>query len=177
MTVTLFTPTGNDRLPTPAFSLIVYGTPAPQGSKKPVGNRRSKKGNLVPVLVESSAKVKPWREKVHDTAHKKLRTLAGFTRLDGPLVGEMHFTLPAPQRMPKDRVAPTVYPDLSKLLRSTEDALSTAGVWADDARVIRYRDLSKTYPNASARALEKPGVILHIWRDQPGLVPVWEPAP
>jgi Holliday junction resolvase RusA-like endonuclease len=163
--------------PAPAFSLIVYGIPAPQGSKKPVGNRRSKKGNLVPVLVESSAKVKPWRDAVDDTARKKLATLTDWVKLDGPLVGEMHFTLPAPQRMPKDRVAPTVYPDLSKLLRSTEDALSTAGVWADDARVVRYRDLSKTYPNLGPRALDEPGVILHVWRDQLVLQPELEPTP
>lgn len=175
MTVTL--PTETDELPpAPAFSLTVYGIPAPQGSKKPVGNRISKRGNLVPVLVESSKKVKPWREAVDDTARKALGRIPGWVKLDGPLIAEMHFTLPAPQRMPKGRTAPTVYPDLSKLLRSTEDALTTAGVWADDARVVRYRDMSKNYPGAGPYALEQPGVTLLIWRDQPGLIPAWAPA-
>ncbi|MFG3287337.1 RusA family crossover junction endodeoxyribonuclease [Streptomyces sp. NPDC048179] len=171
MTVTLPTATDDPRpvIPAPAFSLVVFGTPGPQGSKKPVGTRRSKKGNVVPILVESSAKVKPWREAVHYAAERLITGRTGYVKLDGPLVAEMHFTLPAPARMPKDRVAHTVYPDLSKLLRSTEDALTTAGVWADDARVIRYRDLSKTYPNLGPRSLPVPGAIIRIWRDQPGL--------
>ncbi|GAA2732108.1 RusA family crossover junction endodeoxyribonuclease [Streptomyces nogalater] len=164
-------------LPAPEFSLVVYGVPGPQGSKKPTGRyRRSKKGNLVPILVESSAKVKPWRDAVKDAAERLVVRRPGFVKLDGPLVGEMHFTLPAPARMPKDRVAHTVYPDLSKLLRSTEDALTQAGAWADDARVIRYRDLSKTYPQLGLHALDQPGAVIHVWRDQPGLIPVWAPA-
>lgn len=153
--------------PAPAFSLLVFGIPGPQGSKKAVGTRRSKKGGRVPVLVESSAKVKPWRDAVVKAAEEEIQRLGAWAKLDGPLVGEMHFTLPAPQKMPRGRVAHTVYPDLSKLLRSTEDALTSAGIWADDARVVRYRDLSKTYPGLGARALDRPGVVLHVWRDEP----------
>ncbi|MFI5814905.1 RusA family crossover junction endodeoxyribonuclease [Streptomyces sp. NPDC051643] len=160
--------------PEPAFSLTVWGTPGPQGSKKPVGNRYSKRGNVVPVLVESSKKVKPWRDAVHETARRKIERLGDrFVQLDGPLVVEMHFTLVAPQRMPKGRVAHTTYPDLSKLARSTEDALTTAGVWADDARVIGYRDLTKNYPKSGRRAMPRPGVVLHIWHDHPRLIPEW----
>lgn len=168
MTVTLTRPAPQGQPPRPAFSLIVYGTPGPQGSKKAVGSRRSKKGNTVPVMVESSAKVKPWRDAVKDAAEKEiLRTRRRFEVLDGPLVAEMHFTLVAPQVMPKDRVAHTTYPDLSKLLRSTEDALTQGGVWADDARVIRYRNLSKTYPGLGPHALDRPGAILHVWKATP----------
>lgn len=152
----------------PAFSLIVYGVPGPQGSKTVKGKRRTKTGKLIPNLVESSAKVKPWREAVQDTATKRILLARGrFVKLDGPLEAEMHFTVRAPQRMPKGRVAATAYPDLSKLLRSTEDALTQAGVWADDARVIRYRDLSKTYPGLGPHSLARPGVILHIWKAKP----------
>ncbi|MHB9861904.1 RusA family crossover junction endodeoxyribonuclease [Streptomyces sp. YIM S03343] len=164
-------------IPQPAFVLTVYGIPAPQGSKKPVGNRLSKKGNLVPVLVESSKKVKPWRDSVKQAAQTKILLQRGrFVKLDGPLVAEMHFTLPAPQRMPKDRTAHTVYPDLSKLLRSTEDALTQAGVWADDARVVRYLDMSKNYPGTGPYPLAQPGAVVLIWRDQPDLVPAREQA-
>ncbi|MFF1284363.1 RusA family crossover junction endodeoxyribonuclease [Streptomyces sp. NPDC058299] len=153
------------------FALTVHGIPGPQGSKKVQGKRRTKTGKLIPNLVESSAKVKPWREAVGDAAQKKIEKVVEdhgqFVKLDGPLEAIMHFTLPAPQRMPKDRVAHTTYPDLSKLLRSTEDALTQAGVWADDARVIRYLDLSKTYPGLGPHALDKPGVTLLIWRVRP----------
>jgi Holliday junction resolvase RusA-like endonuclease len=166
--VTVTMPAETDVRPAdPAFSLIVYGIPGPQGSKKPVGTRRSKKGNVVPVLVESSAKVKPWREAVDQAARDTIRAAGRYVPLDGPLEAEMHFTLVAPKRMPKGRVAHTTYPDLSKLLRSTEDALTTAGVWADDARVIRYRDLSKTYPGLGPHALTRPGVVLRVWTITP----------
>lgn len=152
----------------PLFSLTVYGIPAPQGSKKTAGTRITATGKRVPRLVESSKKVKPWREAVHDAATAKiLVNRRTFVMLDGPLEAAMYFTLPAPQRMPKGRVAATVYPDLSKLLRSTEDSLTTAGVWADDARVIRYRDLRKTYPGLGPYALTRPGVTLHIWKARP----------
>jgi Holliday junction resolvase RusA-like endonuclease len=167
--VTVTMPAATDVHPAgPAFSLIVYGTPGPQGSKKTAGKRRTSTGKLVPRLIESSKKVKPWREAVDDAARARILLARGaFVKLDGPLEAEMHFTLVAPQRMPKGRVAHTTYPDLSKLLRSTEDALTTAGVWADDARVIRYRALSKTYPGLGPHALERPGVVLHVWKATP----------
>ncbi|WP_308065641.1 RusA family crossover junction endodeoxyribonuclease [Streptomyces scabiei] len=152
----------------PAFSLTVYGIPGPQGSKTVKGKRRTTTGKLVPNLVESSKKVKPWRDAVEDAAKVRILLQRGrFVKLDGPLEAAMFFTLPAPQKMPKDRVAATVYPDLSKLLRSTEDALTKAGVWADDARVIGYRALRKTYTSLGPHALARPGVTLHIWKATP----------
>ncbi|MEU2426971.1 RusA family crossover junction endodeoxyribonuclease [Streptomyces sp. NPDC007851] len=155
-------------IPEADFTLLVHGIPGPQGSKKVQGKRRTRTGKLIPNLVESSAKVKPWRDAVHEAAQKAIAAKKGkFVKLDGPLEAVMHFTLPAPKQMPKDRVAHTVYPDLSKLIRSTEDALTTAGVWADDARVIGYRTVTKTYPNLGGHALAQPGVILHIWKVQP----------
>ncbi len=36
-------------------------------------------------------------------------------------------------------------PDLSKLARSTEDALTDAGVWVDDGLVTEYARLAKVY--------------------------------
>ena len=36
-------------------------------------------------------------------------------------------------------------PDLSRLLRATEDALTDAGIWHDDAQVIGYVRLEKIY--------------------------------
>ena len=51
---------------------------------------------------------------------------------------------------------------MSKLARSTEDALTTAGVWADDARVVDEY-LSKRYIGDPG-ALDKPGVLVRVWR-------------
>lgn len=157
----------NDPTDDPVFSLVVYGNPGPQGSKSPKGYRKSKTGKLVPVLVESSAKVKPWREAVVLAARQQLARMPGrWTLLEGAVEAEMRFTMPAPQRMPKDRIYPSVYPDLSKLARSTEDAL-TKIVWKDDGLIVSYRGLSKTYPHLGPYALARPGVILRVWKVNP----------
>lgn len=143
-----------------AISITVYGTPAPQGSKRYVGNSRSGKG----IMIESSEKVKPWRECVRWTA---LAARAGAPPLDGPLVVRMVFTLHKPTYAPKRRVTyPDRTPDLSKLTRATEDALTNAGIWHDDARVIEYERLAKVYPNEDPEALDAPGVRISIWRKQ-----------
>ena len=129
------------------YVLDVYGIPGPQGSKRHVGNG---------VMVESSKKVKPWREAVHAAA---LALRNGAPPLDGPIMARMVFTLPKPVSAPKRRrTYPCRLPDLSKLVRSTEDALTTAGIWRDDARVVEYTRLAKVYPGEDPEALEAPGV-------------------
>lgn len=138
------------------ISIIVYGIPGPQGSKKAVG--RDSKGRAI--LVESSAKVKPWRELVH---YAGIRARGGAAPLDCPLSVRMVFTMPKPQGAPKlRRTYPMRTPDLSKLCRSTEDALTTSGIWRDDARVVNYSRLAKVYPGEDPEALEAPGVRIVI---------------
>ena len=56
------------------------------------------------------------------------------------------------------RTHPCRTPDLSKLARSTEDALTTAGLWRDDARVVEYTRLAKVYPGEDPESLSSPGV-------------------
>lgn len=108
------------------FYIVVEGVPGPQGSKT-----RTQYG-----MRESSKKVKPWRKAVEKAARESLP--ADWIALDGPLEAHITFHLPRPKSAPKTIDAPAIrYPDLSKLVRSTEDALTQAGVWADDARVIR----------------------------------------
>lgn len=105
------------------------GLPGAQGSKRHVGRG---------VMVESSKKVGPWREAVANAARA---AHCGHPPLDGPLSMEVVFRLPATSSWKaadrtrgwrwKDRT-----PDLDKLLRSTGDALTQAGVIADDARIV-----------------------------------------
>lgn len=126
--------------------ISVMGVPGPQGSKSFKGMRGGK-----PVLAESSKKVRPWREAVVIAARSAI-VAAGGTPLDGPIEMDVLFLLPPPKTMPKGRTAPTVYPDLSKLVRSTEDALVTAGVIADDARIVRTSS-EKRYADGMPGAL------------------------
>jgi Holliday junction resolvase RusA-like endonuclease len=146
----------------PALTFRVYGTPGPQGSKRHVG-----KG----VMIESSAKVKPWREAVkyaalqQNTAGRIGSVDVHYPPLDGPLLVEFCFTLARPKSAPKSRVYPDRMPDLSKLIRSTEDALTDAGVWADDARIVAYHQPRKVYAGSTdPDALHTPGAVIRVWQ-------------
>jgi Holliday junction resolvase RusA-like endonuclease len=136
------------------IEFTVYGIPGPQGSKRHVGHGR---------MIESSAKVKPWREAVKWAAREAMAGPDGWAALDGPLRVRMVFTLPKPKSAPKLRQTfPDRKPDVSKLARSTEDALTDAGFWADDARAVEYTMLAKRYPGEGAFALASPGVWIQV---------------
>jgi Holliday junction resolvase RusA-like endonuclease len=136
--------------------IIVYGSPAPQGSKKFVGRAASGRG----IMVESSKKVRPWRDDVKGVA---LAVRNGSPPMDGPLIARMVFTLSKPTSSPKrKRTFPMRKPDVSKLVRSTEDALTDAGLIADDARIVEYERVAKVFPGEDPEALEAPGVRIEI---------------
>ncbi len=111
------------------------------------------------IMIESSAAVKPWREAVKHAARE---ALVGMPCILGSLRVRMIFTLPKPKSAPKSRrTYPDKKPDLSKLIRSTEDALTDIGAWEDDARVV---DLiaGKRYPSEGVDALDRPGVVISV---------------
>lgn len=136
--------------------IVVYGSPAPQGSKKFVGLAKSGRG----ILAESSKKVRPWRQ---DVKAEALKVRAGAAPIDAPVRVRMVFTMPKPASAPKrKRTYPMRMPDLSKLARSTEDALTDAGIWRDDARVVEYARLAKVYPGEDHESLDAPGVRITI---------------
>lgn len=120
-------------------SLFVAGTPAPQGSKRFVGTTRAGRG----ILIESSAeKVRSWRADVRAAFTGQLKVPYA-----GPVVVDVRFHLARPKSVTvKRRPLPTVKPDLDKLIRSTLDALKSAGIYGDDAQVVhlvcgkRYAD-------------------------------------
>jgi len=137
--------------------IVVYGSPAPQGSKSFKGLAKSGRA----ILAESSKKVRPWRQDVK-LAAEQVRAALALPVLDVPLRVRMTFTLPKPLSAPKRRrVYPSKLPDLSKLVRSTEDALTDAGIWRDDARVIECI-AAKRYPGEGADALDAPGCVIEI---------------
>jgi Holliday junction resolvase RusA-like endonuclease len=147
--------------PAPAgLSITVYGGPAPQGSKRYLGSPNGK-GRLV----EMSKRVAPWRSAVVNAARQAIEVGGHddtWQPLDGPLAVRMIFTLRKPASAPKRRRTwPDRTPDLSKLARSTEDALTDAGAIADDARIVEYLRLAKVYPGEDVDALDVPGA--RIW--------------
>jgi Holliday junction resolvase RusA-like endonuclease len=131
--------------------IVVRDTPAPQGSKRHVGRG---------VMVEMSKNVKPWRESVRFEA-QAARGLA-HEPLSGPVRCWVTFTVRKPAGAPKTRKTwPAKRPDVDKLLRSTLDALGSAGVWLDDAQVVDVRGV-KVYPGEGVDALEVPGAVIDV---------------
>jgi len=132
----------------------VVGLPAPQGSKRHVGNG---------VMVESSKRVKPWRQDVKYAALEHLP----FEAMAGAVDIQVAFYLPRPKGhyltgaksaflRAKAPDYPAGRPDLDKLLRSTFDALGEAGIWGDDAQVVKVT-AGKHYAD-----YRQPGAIIQV---------------
>jgi Holliday junction resolvase RusA-like endonuclease len=159
-----------DRLGPPALAFVVAGDPAPQGSKSYKGSRPSKTNprQMTPILVESSAeRVRAWRDDVKaaffEARPRVWQPLADDNR-DGVVV-DMVFTRRRPKGLVKSQLCwPGSTPDLGKLARSTEDALTAAGAYGDDARIIGFRRLDKVYVGSGdPDALPHPGAVIRLW--------------
>jgi len=146
----------------------VHGSPAPQGSKRAFRNQHTGRVQMT----ESSKRVAPWRQ---DVKHAALEVIGeSWVLLDGPLAVSMVFTFPRPRshwrtgrnaHLLRDSAParPSGAPDLSKLIRATEDALNGV-VWTDDARVVEYVRLGKFYAGTPVGdVLTTPGCVIRIW--------------
>lgn len=154
-----------------AISVWVAGVPAPQGSKRPLGRQG---GFGKHIMIESSTKVKPWREDVREAFRVDLAPgaqvcsfLAGI-----PVIVKIVFVLPRTKAM-RDRPSrdfPMVQkPDLDKLGRAVLDALKSAGVYADDSQVVTLLSHKRR-----AELGETTGAMIHI---EPVGVSTFDPQP
>lgn len=135
----------------------VHGIPGAQGSKTAKGTRPTKNGGRAPVLVESSAKVAPWRSDVHAAAVQAIQHRVEWGGpIDGPVEVSIAFRFLRPKtHYGTGRNADVVkasapeWPtgknlgDLDKLMRSSFDALTAAGVVSDDSRIVSARTLKR----------------------------------
>jgi len=126
------------------FSFIVYGTAAPQGSKRHIGNG---------VMLESSKRLRPWRQDVRFAALEK-RTSGWDMTKPIRLVLKFRFSRPQSHFVTKKGVshlkpnAPAQpvsarLGDIDKLSRAVLDAL-TGVAYLDDRQVIQL-EASKGY--------------------------------
>lgn len=124
-------------------TFAVLGRPAPQGSKRHVGNGR---------MIEMSKHVEPWRLAVRHEARKHFDT-----PLSGPVSVLMSFYLHAPKRIPAERRGrPSTVPDLDKLVRATLDAL-TGVAFGDDSQAVSL--FTEKYYATEDHA---PGVVISV---------------
>lgn len=123
------------------LEFTVLGRPQPGGSKKVV--RAGGRPDGRPLVVDDAKRSKPWRALVASAAQD---ALDGRAQLHGPLMLEIDFYVARPaghygsgrnrdQVRPGAPRLPAVRPDVTKLIRAVEDAL-TGLVWRDDAQIV-----------------------------------------
>lgn len=124
--------------------ITIYGTPQPAGSK-----RGFYRGGKV-IVTDDNAKSRPWKNLVTDAC----RQVYDGPLLEGALTVTMVFFMVRPKGhygsgknsaklKPSAPAWPTSKPDVLKLARGTEDAL-TGVLWKDDAQTAMLR-LQKQY--------------------------------
>lgn len=150
----------------------VVGSPAPQGSKSAFRNKYT--GRIQ--QVESSKNVKPWRQDVKDAAlqareqsgHEtftgpvRVHIVFGFLRTKGHYGSGRNAAALKPSAPPMPCSKSTY--DIDKLARSTLDALTQAGVFADDAQVYELRAV-KVY--CEGRELPGANIVIEALAPQP----------
>lgn len=123
-----------------SLSFTVLGTAAPQGSFKAIVSKSTGRA----FLKQSSARTMPWRQEVAGAAERARRSSSEEWPTNGPVELRATFYLPRPAGhlgkkgvRPSAPKYPATKPDLSKLVRAIEDAL-TGIVYVDDARIVRH---------------------------------------
>ena len=127
------------------LNFVAFGLPSPGGSKSAFRNPRT--GKIV-VVDAGGKKTRTWRTAV---AHAARAAMAGSDLMQPPLCLVIEFRMPRPKHHYRSNgeikldapIVPIVRPDLTKLLRSTEDAM-TGIVWKDDAE-ISQQNIFRTY--------------------------------
>lgn len=113
------------------------------------------------VIYESTKGHRYWRDAVTLTARQAISDYHLARRGEPftvPVGVKIYFTLAKPKSV--RRSLPCHKPDLDKLIRSTLDALTKAGVWTDDGLVC-HLESSKAYANRFV-GLGEPGAIIII---------------
>ena len=139
------------------LNFFVEGIPAPKGSKRHVGRG---------VLIESSARVKPWRSDVRIAAQEARGDRLPVPKPE-PIYLALGFWFPRPKShygtgrnasilKPSAPASMTVKPDIDKLERAILDAL-TGVLWEDDSQVVHL-----TATKGYAPPGELPGVTITL---------------
>lgn len=138
---------------TRTVTIDVRGVPVPQGSMKAHATGNGK------VALRYPAKVWEWRSQVQQAVVDTMMNEGMIEQLTGPVELRLGFELPRPvshygtgknfnKLKPSAPAWPAKMPDLDKLTRCVCDAITDAGLWADDGQVVvihaakRYADRS-----------------------------------
>jgi Holliday junction resolvase RusA-like endonuclease len=148
------------------LAIDVLGMPAPQGSKRAFVNKKTGRAQVVE---SSKDRVNLWRSDVVNACDKVRENIPDFIPFDGPIRLTFVFRMPRPKshyrtgrnaHLLRDNAPayPAGKPDLDKLIRSTADAMTTAGMYRDDSQIVDLGQTRKLYcaPN------ERPGALIIV---------------
>lgn len=132
------------------ITFIVRGIPKPAGSKRGFAIKKGGAYTGRVAIMDACKGSKDWKQDVKQAA----LAVAPEVRLMGPLAVEFAFTVSRPKGhygsgknsavlKPTAPRYPTVKPDVLKLARGVEDAL-TGIIWGDDAQIVSEH-LTKNY--------------------------------
>jgi Holliday junction resolvase RusA-like endonuclease len=126
--------------------IVVFGKAAPAGSKRQITNRHTGQS----FIIDANKNAKPWKKGVADAAAAQYRGPVLSCAVDIEMIFVMqrpkgHYGTGRNAEVLKDNapLQPTVAPDVLKLARGVEDALSTI-VYRDDAQIVN-ESLQKRY--------------------------------
>lgn len=133
---------GRSRPLAPIFTLRVYGTPAPAGSKRSFPFKK-RDGKLGVSVTDDSTRSRPWKNAIAQAAGEEWSRLRPGVLIDLPMHvnftffvrrPKAHFTSKGELR-PNAPRWPAKKPDVLKLARAVEDAL-TGVIWRDDCLIV-----------------------------------------
>lgn len=131
------------------ITFTVTGRPAPQGSKKYVGNNR---------FVEASKYLPAWRKAITSAAVTEMQRLNLETLDEACVLVAVVFILP-PKTISTPYPTARIYGDTAKHARAIEDALVDAGVIVDDRlfvdEVVKKRWAIGVEPGAMISVMRK----------------------
>lgn len=145
------------------LAVEVVGLVAGQGSKRHVGGGR---------MIESSKNVAPWRQDVTAAALDAISGDPENFPITSPVAVTVTFWFPRPKHHYRGgksshllrEDAPKWHAkavDIDKALRATNDALTIAGVWEDDAQVA-YVAAMKRFTDQRGTDCRSPGASIYI---------------
>ncbi|TPV96139.1 MAG: RusA family crossover junction endodeoxyribonuclease [Myxococcales bacterium FL481] len=140
-------------------AFTVHGTPQPKGSKRAFIMKGKKGKKPRASLAEANEKAKPWMQQVSQAAGE---AMGDRDLIDGPVELSVVAYMPRPkghyrtgrfagQAKPSAPLLHTTRPDLFKLVRGIEDAL-TGVIYRDDSQIAHAR-ATKLYTCGGAHAL------------------------
>lgn len=130
------------------MKFTVYGTPVPQGSTRafiPKGWKR-------PIITAANSKTKPWRQEIANTALAHMEQSGYEIREVGPVELSAYFFFERPKSLKRAVTSKTTKPDIDKLLRALQDAL-TGIAFKDDAQITAVA-VGKTFGSPARVEIE-----------------------